>query len=71
MALAWASGVEGIRDWSPRTPYSEALKEMAKVGISINGVLMMLNLLPLPPLDGGRIVGQHPAASRGLEIFAA
>jgi Zn-dependent protease len=29
---------------------------MARVGISINGVLMILNLLPLPPLDGGRIV---------------
>jgi Zn-dependent protease len=29
---------------------------MALVGVRINGVLMVLNLLPLPPLDGGRIV---------------
>jgi Zn-dependent protease len=28
---------------------------MAKVGVSVNLVLMALNLLPIPPLDGGRI----------------
>ena len=32
------------------------LIEMAKVGIIINIVLIALNLLPLPPLDGSRIV---------------
>jgi Zn-dependent protease len=29
---------------------------MGKVGIVLNLVLMILNLLPLPPLDGGRIM---------------
>jgi len=28
---------------------------MATIGISVNLVLMALNLLPIPPLDGGRI----------------
>lgn len=29
---------------------------MGIAGIQINGILMLLNLLPLPPLDGGRIL---------------
>jgi len=32
------------------------LAEMGKNGIIINIVLMVLNLLPIPPLDGGRVV---------------
>ncbi len=28
---------------------------MGEIGIGINVVLMVLNLVPLPPLDGGRI----------------
>jgi len=29
---------------------------MGGAGIAINGVLMLLNLLPVPPLDGGRVL---------------
>jgi Zn-dependent protease len=54
MALGWALVLK-LSIGSSAFGYSEALKEMARVGISINGVLMVLNLLPLPPLDGGRI----------------
>ena len=35
---------------------SVILAEMAKIGIIINIILIALNLLPLPPLDGSRIV---------------
>ena|SRR5436190_10976328 len=31
------------------------LLQMAMIGISVNLILMALNLLPIPPLDGGRI----------------
>ncbi|MEE9331677.1 MAG: site-2 protease family protein, partial [Methylophilaceae bacterium] len=44
-------------NFSSGMPESAAqfLSHMSWVGISINLVLMVLNLLPLPPLDGGRI----------------
>lgn len=33
-----------------------ALAYMGVAGITINAILMILNLLPLPPLDGGRVM---------------
>jgi len=35
---------------------SQFLADMAQIGIQINLLLAVLNLLPLPPLDGGRII---------------
>ncbi len=32
------------------------LLEMGKVGLVINLILMVLNLVPIPPLDGGRVL---------------
>ena len=54
MALGWGLLLKLVVS-NPDFAYAEALGAMAVVGIQINGVLMMLNLLPLPPLDGGRI----------------
>ena len=54
MALFWA--VLAKLAWTlPTNYFAEPLLEMAQIGIKINIVLMVLNLLPLPPLDGGRM----------------
>ena len=46
---------------APLDYFSYPLSLMARVGIEINLVLMVLNLLPIPPLDGGRVaVGLLP-----------
>ena len=43
---------------------SAGLFEMADIGFKVNLVLMALNLLPLPPLDGGRVLaGLLPQAA--------
>ena len=54
MAIAWAA-VFKITLLGSDTPYSIGLLRMADAGMQINAVLMLLNLLPIPPLDGGRI----------------
>jgi len=53
MAIFWAL----VMKFSVSAPeaFVLPLALMAKAGVSINIVLMVLNLLPLPPLDGGRI----------------
>ena len=54
MALFWASLLK-LAWLLPGNVFTLPLSEMSKIGIIVNCVLMVLNLLPLPPLDGGRI----------------
>lgn len=54
MAIGWAAMLKLVVSAEPGL-YTDALVHMSLAGITINTILMFLNLLPLPPLDGGRI----------------
>ena len=55
MTIAWTALLK-IDVLLPRNYFTFPLALMCEIGIGVNLALMGLNLLPLPPLDGGRIV---------------
>ena len=54
MAVLWALFFKVVA-LMPANYFTDPSLRMAEGGIIINLVLMVLNLVPLPPLDGGRI----------------
>jgi len=57
MALLWAVGMQvGVHLLETLPWVGYPLIYMGTAGIMINSVLMVLNLLPILPLDGGRVV---------------
>jgi len=56
MSIFWVIFLVIVAKLLPQGTLSDWLKVMAVFGIQINAVLLILNLLPVPPLDGGRIV---------------
>jgi len=55
MGVAWALALKLALEL-PRASFGGPLVQMAIAGIVVNVLLMAINLLPILPLDGGRIV---------------
>jgi len=55
MALIWVLALK-LAVLLPANGFSQPLGLMAQAGIFVNLIFMFLNLLPILPLDGGRIV---------------
>ncbi|UGQ45127.1 site-2 protease family protein [Massilia endophytica] len=53
MALGWAVMLVLLRGMGISEPF---LVGMAVAGINVNAVMCVFNLIPIPPLDGGRIM---------------
>ncbi|MBL4620874.1 MAG: site-2 protease family protein [Immundisolibacteraceae bacterium] len=56
MAICWGLVLKLALQFSSAGLPMLVLQQMAQVGVSINLVLMILNMLPVPPLDGSRVV---------------
>lgn len=62
MALLWALALKvdvllsGFGAQGPMSGLSQPLMLMAQAGIGVNLIFMFLNLIPILPLDGGRIM---------------
>ena len=67
MALFWAFMLK-IATMMPGSYFASPLTVMANMGVQINIVLMMLNLLPIPPLDGGRVMVSLLPARRAYQL---
>ena len=56
MAIGWAIGLKLIVASGTSAAWGQGVAYMCFAGVLINLILLVLNLLPVPPLDGSRVV---------------
>jgi Zn-dependent protease len=61
-AILWATTIAGLTNPSSR------LTEILAIGIYLNALLAVFNLVPIPPLDGSRVV-QYFLADETLVLY--
>jgi Zn-dependent protease len=70
MLLFWAIIAKaGLALLAQHLEWAKAIVYMGLAGININLILMLLNLIPIPPLDGSRVLfsALPPRVSAGLQ----
>ncbi|WP_165008413.1 site-2 protease family protein [Neisseria yangbaofengii] len=65
MAFGW--GLVAVAAVYAPESYQLPMSKMAQYGISINAVLFVLNMLPVPPLDGSRFVDSFLPAKQSMQ----
>jgi Zn-dependent protease len=72
MGLLWCGVLAAVLQIRSGRTLDDWVVLMAQAGIKVNALLALLNLLPIPPLDGGRVlVGVLPVRlGAGLEKLA-
>ena len=56
MLFGWIAIARTSLTLAPGAAVTAGVVDMCRVGFVVNAILMLLNLLPVPPLDGSRVV---------------